>query len=120
MEKSIKGELEMYYENQTPPMTNIRKISAVEFKQEVLESPKDVLLEIYGKYCPGCRAFAPKFNEFAGKLTSYKGDLLVGKICADYNQVPELVSKKPFTPIFWYYKKGDKENPVKYEGKYDQ
>jgi hypothetical protein len=34
--------------------------------------------------------------------------------------VPEISGKKPYTPIFWLYKKGQKEAPIEYKGKYDK
>jgi len=82
------------------------------FTDVVLNSDKDVLLEIYGKYCPGCFAFSEKFDQLAENLKPHQENLIVVKICTDHNYVPELSDKKPYTPIFWYYKQGDKENPV--------
>lgn len=83
----------------------------------MIDSDCDVLLEIFGKYCPGCMAFASKFDDLAGELKKYSANLSVVKLCTDYNFVPELSDKKPYTPIFWYYKRGDKTNPVQFKGR---
>lgn len=74
---------------------------------------------MYGKYCPACNFFAPKFNDFASIVKSKYPSLRVGKLCADHNHIPDLIGKKPYTPIFWYYKAGDKTNPIQYKGKND-
>jgi len=96
----------------------VKKINRINFEKEVIKSENDVLLEIYGKFCPACNFFAPKFDSFAGEMQEYK-NLTIGKVCADHNYIPELKNSKPYTPIFWYYKAGDKDNPVQYEGKND-
>jgi thiol-disulfide isomerase/thioredoxin len=113
------GKFTQYYEYIEPPKVHVEKIHRLNFKNEVLDSDQDFLLEIYGKYCPSCKFFAPKFDEFAGEMKKKFPGLRVGKLCADHNQIPELVGKKPYTPIFWYYKAGSKDAPVQYEGKND-
>ena len=115
VQESVSGATPQYYESKPLPLRNAKKLNAANFRQEVLESKEDVLLEIYGKYCPGCRAFAPKFDQLAGELKQISG-LKVVKVCSDFNHIPELSDKKPFTPIFWYYRSGAKDTPVKYEG----
>lgn len=115
LQDSLSGSTPQYYESKSLPLRNAKKLNAGNFKEEVLESKEDVLLEIYGKYCPGCRSFAPKFDALAGELKKVSG-LKVVKVCSDYNHIPELSDKKPFTPIFWYYRAGAKDAPIKYEG----
>lgn len=115
LQDSLSGTSQQYYEVKPLPLRNAKKLNAGNFREEVLESKEDVLLEIYGKYCPGCRAFAPKFDVLAGELKKTAG-LKVVKVCSDFNHIPELSDKKPFTPIFWYYRAGAKDAPIKYEG----
>jgi thioredoxin 1 len=58
-----------------------REIGESEWREEVLESPLPVMLDVYGDYCPPCRALAPSIEklaeEFAGRAKVLK--LEVGK-----------------------------------------
>jgi len=60
------------------------------------------VLEIVGKYCPGCKAIRHKVEAVAEQAT-----IPVYTICTDTDYVPELSRSKPYTPIFWLYKKGE-------------
>jgi thiol-disulfide isomerase/thioredoxin len=115
IDDTLSDSLPQYYERKPLPKVNAKKLNARTFKTEVLDSDKDVLVEIYGKYCPACMAFAENYDKLAGDLKKYE-DLRVVKVCADHNLIPEISDKKPHTPIFWYYKKGQKDSPIKYEG----
>jgi hypothetical protein len=114
IEAANAGTLPQYYEKKPLPKVNAQRLTARNFRTEVLESEQDVLLEVHGKYCPACIAFANKFDVLAGELQS--PTLKVAKLCIDQNQVPELSDKKPYTPIFWLYKRGAKDAPVQYTG----
>lgn len=120
VDESLKGEYAQYYETDTLPCSAVRKLCARDFAKEVIDYDGDVIVEFYGKYCPGCKAFKNKFNEMAKRLKNEKAPVTVAKICVDYNMVPEISGKKPYTPIFWFYKKGQKEAPIEYKGKYDK
>ena len=120
IQKSLIGEYEQYYELDTTPCAAVRKLCGRDFVKEVIESDKDVIVEFYGKYCPGCNAFKKSFNDIAQELQVHKETLTVARICIDHNMIPEISEKKPFTPIFWYYKKGKKNEPVQYKGKIDK
>lgn len=117
IDNSLGGKNTQYYEEESLPLTAVRKLSRTNFKQEILDSDKDVLLELYGKYCPSCIVFKQEYNGLAKDLATYKENLLVAKLCIDHNFLPEISDKKKYTPIFWYYKKGDKENPIQHKGK---
>lgn len=116
VEKSLKGEYKNHYETDTTPSSYVRKLCAVNFNEEVIKTDKDVLVELYGKYCPGCIGFKKSYSEVAEELNEKK-DFVVAKICIDHNMVPELTNKKPHTPIFWLFKKGQKDKPLMFEGR---
>ncbi|CAG9334482.1 unnamed protein product [Blepharisma stoltei] len=119
IENSLQGKNEQYYEEESVPLAAVRKLSAVNFNKEVIDSDKDVIIELYGKYCPSCIAFKEEFNQLAKELKPHSDKLLVAKVCIDHNFIPEISDKKKYTPIFWYYKKGDKANPIQHKGKRD-
>lgn len=118
--KSLAGEFEQYYEVDTIPCPAVRKLCGKDFVGEVIEADRDVLVEFYGKYCPGCMRFKKDFNEIAEELKQKGEDVAVARICVDYNMVSEISGKKPYTPIFWLYKKGLKSDPVRYDGKFNK
>ena len=68
IQKVDAGDFEQYYEKIEAPLTNVKRIHRINFEKEVLNSENDVLLEIYGKFCPACNYFAPKFDAFAGEM----------------------------------------------------
>jgi len=116
IKKSLEKELPQYYEVEENMRKYVKKLNARNFRQEVIQNEKDVLLEIYGKYCPACVVFKNNYDELAGEFKVHKDQIEVAKVCKDENVIPEITDKTPYTPIFWLYKAGDKENPVQYQG----
>ncbi len=57
------------------------------FKSEVLESDRPVLVDFWATWCAPCRAIAPAVEELA---KSYEGKIKVGKLNIDEHQgVPQ-------------------------------
>jgi thioredoxin 1 len=54
-----------------------KEINATEWNAEVLESPIPVLVDVYGTYCPPCRALAPTIDKLAAE---YEGRAKVVKL----------------------------------------
>jgi thiol-disulfide isomerase/thioredoxin len=117
VEECFKGDFKQYYEKDTTPSTAVRKLCAINFVKEVIESDKDVIVEFYGKYCPGCIRFKSVYNDIAEDLKKKYDNLVVAKVCIDHNMIPQITDKKPYTPIFWLYKKGNKDHPIQFTGK---
>ena len=120
VEKCMSGDYQQYYETDTTPSAAVRKLCGKDFVKEVIEADRDVIVEFYGKYCPGCRNFKKYYSEIAQELQELSDTVTVAKICIDYNMIPEISDKKPYTPIFWIYKKGQKSEPVQYKGKIEK
>lgn len=116
IEQSLNDALTPYYETDTTPSSYVRKLCAPNFNEVVINSKKNVVVELYGKFCPGCIGFKKFYSQIAEEMKDNK-DIVFTKICVDHNMVPELTDKKPHTPIFWIYKRGNKDKPVMYEGK---
>lgn len=43
-------------------------VSGAQFKEDVLESPKYVMVEFYKQQCPGCEALEPVYEKFANEV----------------------------------------------------
>lgn len=63
---------------------NTIKITSTNFKSEVLESDKPVLLDFWAPWCAPCRMVSPIVDEIAGEVKNAK----VGKINID--EEPQL------------------------------
>ena len=114
--QSLSGDFEQYYETDTTPSIHVKKLNADNFTREVVDSEQTVLVELYGKYCPGCAHFKPFYSEIAEEMKS-DTRIKFAKVCIDHNMISQIADMTPFTPAFWIYKKGMKSEPVLYEGK---
>ena len=77
------------------------------------KSEKDVLVEFYAPWCGHCKKLAPIYDELAQKVAS-SPEVLIAKMDATANEYPGLEIKG--FPTLLFYKKGDKSNPMPYEG----
>ncbi|MHB8419480.1 MAG: thioredoxin [Myxococcales bacterium] len=62
---------------------NILELSDDNFKKEVLEADKPVLVDFWATWCMPCKAIAPVVEELA---KSYSGKVKVGKMDIDHHQ----------------------------------
>ena len=62
---------------------HILELSDANFKKEVLEADKPVLVDFWATWCMPCKAIAPVVEELA---KSYSGKVKVGKMDIDHHQ----------------------------------
>ena len=111
IEPSIKSE--PIPEKQEGP---VHVVVANNYKDLVLDTDKDVLLEFYAPWCGHCKNLAPKYEELA-KLyfdnPEFASKVIVAKVDATANDVPDEVQGFPTIKLF---PAGKKDSPVDYQG----
>lgn len=102
-------------ETQEGPVT---VVVAMNFKEVVIDSSKDVLVEFYAPWCGHCKDLAPKYEELAG-VFSFNPELgskvLIAKFDVTANDVEDNLDIKGF-PTILLFPANDKGNPVEYNG----
>ncbi|GMT00223.1 hypothetical protein PENTCL1PPCAC_22397 [Pristionchus entomophagus] len=90
---------------------DLKVLVAKNYKELILDSDKDALIEFYAPWCGHCKTLAPKYEELATKLANE--DVIIAKMDATANDVPPMFEVKGFPTLFWL-PKGDRKNPVPY------
>jgi protein disulfide-isomerase A1 len=108
----LDGNVRPYYKSQSIPDNTYASIPVIvgkSFNDEVLNSPKNVLLEVYTPWCINCEATSKQVEKLA---KHFKGldNLVFAKIDASANEHPDL--EVPDYPTLLLYKVDDKENPI--------
>lgn len=108
VEASIKSE--PIPEKQDGPVT---VVVAKNYKDIVLDDSKDVLLEFYAPWCGHCKSLAPKYDELAGLFKGHADKVVIAKVDATANDVPDEIQGFPTIKLF---KAGEKDTPIDYSG----
>lgn len=97
-------------ETQEGPVT---VIVAHSYKDIVIDNEKDVLVEFYAPWCGHCKALAPKYDELASLYKDVGDKVVVAKVDATANDVPDEIQGFPTIKLF---PAGSKASPVEYAG----
>ena len=108
LEPSIKSE--PIPEKQEGPVT---VIVAKNYEELVMNNDKDVLVEFYAPWCGHCKALAPKYDELASLYKGHEDKIIIAKVDATANDVPDEIAGFPTIKLF---KGNDKKAPVEYAG----
>lgn len=88
-------------------------VVAKNYQDLVIDNDKDVLLEFYAPWCGHCKALAPKYEELAGLYKNFADKVVVAKVDATANDVPDEIQGFPTIKLF---KGGEKGEPIEYSG----
>ncbi|PON88442.1 DnaJ-like [Trema orientale] len=108
----LHGTLAPYFKSQPIPDNKdatIQSIVGKTFDALVLNSPKNVLLEVFTPWCINCETTTKQVEKLA---KHFKGsDLIFGRFDAAANEHPKLQVSD--YPTLLLYRAGDKANPIK-------
>lgn len=96
----------------------VKVIVGKSFKDRVVDSDKDVLLEFYAPWCGHCKTLAPKYDELAEQFSAVES-ILIAKMDATENEIDHPGVDVQGFPTLIFFPAGDKSNPVPYEGERD-
>jgi thiol-disulfide isomerase/thioredoxin len=87
VERVTRGEIEPFLKSAAAPETNDAPVKVVvgnSFRELILDSPKEVLVEFYAPWCGHCKQLAPHFDAAAKKLAS-NPNILLAKVDSSEN-----------------------------------
>lgn len=116
LEDYVAGKVKAHLKSEPVPESNdgpVKVAVAENFKELVLENPKDILVEFYAPWCGHCKKLAPTFEELGKTLADE--DVEIVKMDATANDVHSSFEVSGFPTLYWL-PKDDKENPKRYEG----
>jgi len=94
---------------------SVHKVVNSNFQELVMKSDKHVFLKVYAPWCGHCKKMAPAWEEFAKNMESRYDDVVIAEYDATANDLESAYQIKGYPTVFWC-EKGNKGNPVKYEG----
>jgi len=118
IEDFLAGKVDSYVKSEAVPETNddpVKVVVGKTFKDIVLDSTKDVLLEAYAPWCGHCKTLEPKYKQLAERMQKYSDSLVIAKIDATANSLPPAYSARGYPTIF-FAPANKKDAPIKYEG----
>ena len=113
------GTLPAYYKSEPVPEKNDEGVKVVvgnNFDDVVLNNDKFVMLEAYAPWCGHCQQLEPIYKQL-GDLFKDVEDVVISKIDATANEHKTL-NIEGFPTIF-FYKPGQKDAPLTYDGERD-
>lgn len=111
------GTLSPFYKSQPIPDNKDASILTVvgkTFDDLVLQSPKNILLEVHTPWCITCEATSKQMEKLAKHFRGLE-DLVFARIDASENEHPKLQVEEYPTLLFYISK--DKQNPIRFSTK---
>jgi len=90
------------------------KLTANGFKDLVLNSHHDFLVDIYADWCPPCKAIAPTIALLSELFKDT--NIRIGKLNCDYNDVDKTLFPEDGIPNIKFFSNGKKTAPIAHRG----
>lgn len=114
LDKFTKGEVEPHVKSEEIPAKNDEPVTVVvgkNYDSVVLDSKKDVLLELYAPWCGHCKQLEPKYKK-VGEHFKDTPSIVIAKVDATANDVPLDIEGFPTIKFF----PAGAAEPIEYEG----
>lgn len=111
-----KGKLKPFFKSDPIPEKNdepVKVLVGKNFRDIVINSEDDVLVEFYAPWCGHCKKLAPIYESLAKRLSKVS-NLVIAKMDATANEV-EGVTVKSY-PTIKLFARGRKFNPINFDG----
>ena len=111
------GSIKPQVKSQPIPKKNTGPVTVVvgkTFEEIVLDSKKDVLIELYAPWCGHCKALEPTYKKL-GKRFQDDPNVVIAKMDATANDIPPEFAAEGF-PTIYFAPANDKKKPIKYDG----
>lgn len=96
------------------PNANVKVVVGNSFSDVVLNSGKDVLLEIYAPWCGHCKKLEPVYEELGRQMKKYSS-IIIAKMDGTLNETPVKTFEWSGFPTIFFVKAGS-DIPLPYEG----
>ncbi|KAK4754303.1 hypothetical protein SAY87_002407 [Trapa incisa] len=109
----LSGALSPFFKSQPVPNdadASIKVVVGKTFNELILESPKNILLEVYTPWCINCEVTSKEVEKLA-KHFKDSNNLVIARIDASANEHPKLQVSD--YPTLLFYPARDKSNPTK-------
>jgi len=110
------NKLSPFLKSEPVPESNdgpVKTVVGHNFKEVVEDSDANVLIEFYAPWCGHCKSLEPIWNQLGEEYANRK-DIVIAKMDSTANEV-ESVNVSGF-PTIKFYQRGNKRNPVNYDG----
>lgn len=94
---------------------SLLQVVGTSFNELVIQTKKDVLLDVYADWCGPCNAIAPTIATLADVLADNE-NIAIAKIDCDANDVNRKYLPETSIPNIKLFPASNKEEPIKYEG----
>lgn len=111
------GNLKPVIKSQPIPKTDdgpVKIVVGKSFDDIVMDTSKDVLIELYAPWCGHCKSLDPIYKKL-GKHFNDNKNVVIAKMDATANDLPGDFTAEGF-PTIYFAPANDKKNPIKFEG----
>jgi len=119
----LAGKIKPYIKSEPAPDNSANDVTVVvgeTFNDIVLDTTKDVLIEMYAPWCGHCKKLEPIYNELAKTLKDAGvNDIVIAKMDATANDSPHGKYQAKGYPTILFAPKGSKDAPIPYQGERD-